>query len=372
MALRQSAAFGIVGAYGATGRVVVSELLGSTDGELLVGGRDPAKLKLLAAESGSRVSAASLDVLDARSLGEFCSRCSIIVNCGGPVVLLQDRVAQAAFRGNCHYVDPAGMSVVKERMLPHGREIADRGLSFVVSAGWTPGITELLPVHAYAQAKTQMDSIDSVEVYFSDSGEWSGNALRDGVSYIRSVGLPRPGYFRKGEWVRAKTSEASRKLDLGDPIGLRRFSLFSMPELNDVGRRLTDCNFITYSYLSGFRNALAAILIALLPLSEKSGVKLLRSIFRRNRLPVAGFVVVHVLGRSEGRSAALRSRIVFDAGRDYWMNGVALATVARMLSAGKGVHAGIHFLSEAVDPIVFMEELRKAGAQQTEIFSSKE
>jgi len=372
MALSQSVAFGIEGAYGATGRVVLSELLKSIDGELLIGGRDPDKLKLLAAESGSRVSAARLDVLDAPSLEEFCSRCSIIVNCAGPAMLLQNRVAQAAFRQHCHYVDPAGMSVAKERMLPHDKEITDLGLSFVVSAGWTPGITELLPVHAYAQAKTQMDSIESVEVYFSDSGEWSATALRDGVSYLRSAGLSRPGYFRKGEWVRAKTLEASRKLDLGDLIGLRRFSLFSMPELNEVGRRFTDCNFLTYSYVSDFRNAAAAILIALLPLSENSGVKLLRNIFRRNRLPVAGFVVVHVLGRSEGQRAALRSRVVFDAGRDYWMNGVALATVARMMSAGTGVHAGVHFLSEAVDPIAFMGELRKAGVQQTEIFGSRE
>jgi short subunit dehydrogenase-like uncharacterized protein len=57
MALSKGATFGIVGAYGATGRVVVSELLKSSDGKLLIGGRDPAKLKLLAAESGSRVSA---------------------------------------------------------------------------------------------------------------------------------------------------------------------------------------------------------------------------------------------------------------------------------------------------------------------------
>ena len=90
---------------------------------------------------------ADLDVLDVRSLDKFCSRCSVVVNCGGPVMLLQDRVAQAAFRGRCHYVDPAGMSVVKERMLRHDREIVDSGLSFVVSAGWTPGITELLPVY---------------------------------------------------------------------------------------------------------------------------------------------------------------------------------------------------------------------------------
>ncbi len=366
--MSQSATFGIVGGYGATGRVVVSELLKSGDGELLIGGRDPARLKQLAAEFGSRVSTAHLDVLDVSSLDEFCSGCSVVVNCGGPVMLLQDRVAQAAFRRHRRYVDPAGMSVVKERMLLHGREVADLGLSFVVSAGWTPGITELLPVHAHAQATSRMDSIESVSVYFSDSGEWSTNALRDGVSYIRQVGLSKPRYCRKGEWVRAKTSQASCKVDLGDPIGLRRFSLFSMPELNEVGRRLNDSNFFSYSYLSGFRNAVAAIMLALLPLSEASGVRRLPAIFRRNRLPVAGFVVAHVVGRSQGRRAALRTRIMFDAGGDYWMNGVVLATAARMVSARKGVQAGVAFLSGAVDPMAFMEELRKAGVQQTETF----
>jgi len=213
-----------------------------------------------------------------------------------------------------------------------------------------------------------MDSIESVSVYFSDSGEWSSNALRDGFSYIRQVGLSRPAYFRKGEWVRARTSEASRRVDLGDPIGRRRFSLFSMPELNQAGSRLNDCNFLSYSYLSGFRNAVAAMMLALLPLSEESGIRLLRNIFRRNRLPVAGFVVVHVVGRSGGRSAALRSCVTFDAGRDYWMNGVALATVARLISAGNGVQSGVHFLFDAVSPMAFMAELRKAGVRQTDTF----
>jgi hypothetical protein len=211
-----------------------------------------------------------------------------------------------------------------------------------------------------------VDSIESVSVYFTDSGEWSANALRDAVSFIRRVGFARPGYFRRGEWVRAKMSEASRKVDLGDPIGLRRFSLFSMPELNEVGRRLTDCAFLAYSYLSGFRNVVAALMIALMPLSEEFGVRLLRSIFRRNRLPVAGFVVAHVVGRCQGRSATLRTCITFDPGRHYWLNGVVLATVARMVSAGEGAQSGIHFLMDAVDPIALMAELRKAGVQQTE------
>jgi hypothetical protein len=83
-------------------------------------------------------------------------------------------------------------------------------------------------------------------------------------------------------------------------------------------------------------------------------------------------VVVHVAGRSAGRSAALRTRITFDAGRDYWMNAVVLATAARMVAAGNGVRAGVHFLPDSVDPIAFVGELRKAGVQQTETFELHE
>ncbi len=130
--------FGIVGGYGATGSVVAAELCRTRDSDLLIGGRDLTRAQALAAELGKRASATRLDVLDAGSLDDFCGRCSIIVNCAGPVILLRDRVAQAAFRHRCHYIDAAGMSIVKERLLVHERAIADLGLSFVISAGGCP------------------------------------------------------------------------------------------------------------------------------------------------------------------------------------------------------------------------------------------
>lgn len=51
------------------------------------------------------------------------------------------------------------------------------------------------------------------------------------------------------------------------------------------------------------------------------------------------------------------------------MNAVVAATVARLISEGRGVNNGVHFLMDAVDPATFMEELRKVGVSQTESFS---
>jgi hypothetical protein len=366
--MSQKVTFGVVGGYGATGRVVVSELWKSCNGEILIGGRDLANGSALAAEFDGRVSAVHLDALDSRSLDDFCSRSSIIVNCAAPVMVLQDRVAQAAFRAHCHYIDAAGLLVVKERMLPHSRDIADSGLSFVISAGWIPGISELLPVYAEAQAKTKMDTIESLTVYFGDTGEWSGTAFRETAWLIRHLGFRKRGYFCKGEWVRASIFNASREINLGSPIGRRRFYMFSTPELNEIGARLKDCTLFTYGCVPGLRTAIATTLIAVLPLPQGLGARLLRNAFRKNRLPVGGFVVVQVTGRSQGRRLALTVQIVYEEHRDYWINGLVLATVARIVSESKGVQAGVHFLADAVDPIAFMAELRKAGVEQTENF----
>jgi saccharopine dehydrogenase (NAD+, L-lysine forming) len=358
--------FGIVGGYGAAGSAVASQLRRWCDANVLIAGRDLAKATALATTFDHGVSAARVDVLDERSLSEFCGRCAIVVNCAGPVAVLQDRVAQAAFRQRCHYVDAAGMAVVRERLASRSQEIEHLGLSFVVSAGWMPGLSEVVATYAHAWAKAKLDVIDSLRVYFGDSGEWSENALRDGAAYMKSTGLQRAHYFKKGEPTRAKMSGAVQRVDLGAPIGRRRFAMFFTPELSDIGRSLVDCDVYAFTYLSGLRSAIVAPVLALVPLPERWRVGMLRNVFRRNRLPADGFVAAHVHGKSQGAARTLSVQVVYRERRDYWIHGVVLAAVARMLSNGGGVRPGVHLLAHAVDPVVFMEELRKDGVEATE------
>jgi hypothetical protein len=306
--------------------------------------------------------------MDANSLDDFCGRCSIIVNTAGPVMMLQDHVAQASFRSHCCYVDAAGLMTVKERMLPRNREIADSGLSFVISAGLLPGISELVPVYAHAQAKAKMDAIESVTVYYGDTGEWSGNAFREIAWWLRQRRSQRPGYFRKGEWVNVSRLKASLKADLGGRIGRRRYYMGFVPELIDVSPRFADCDLFSYACLPGLRTVLAATLVSVLPLSLDSGARLVRNAFRKNRLPVGGFIVVQVIGSCQGRRQGLKVQLVYEEDRGYWLNGIVPATVARMISQGKEVETGVHFLASAVDPVAFMAELRKSGVELTESF----
>jgi hypothetical protein len=142
--------------------------------------------------------------------------------------------------------------------------------------------------------------------------------------------------------------------------------LQSHPEQDEIGRRLSAGDVFIYTYLPGIRVALTAAVAALLPLPNALCTRLLRSAFRRSSLPVGGFVVGKVVGSSQGRRVALTAEIVYDKDREYGINGLVAATVARLIAEGKGVRPGVHFLADAVEPIAFMAELRKGGIEVSE------
>ena len=211
-----------------------------------------------------------------------------------------------------------------------------------------------------------MDAIESVIVYFGDTSEWSANAFREAAWLLRRVGFSRRGYYRNGAWVRASLREGSLKVNLGSRIGVCRFYLFSNPELDEIGAGLKGCNLLAYGCVPGWRTALASSLIAVLPLSDSFGAQLLRNAFQANRLPVGGFVVVEVNGVSKQSGAVLTVQMIYENGLEYWVNGLVPATVARMIAQGKGVETGVHYLASAVDPVVFVAELRESGVDLSE------
>jgi hypothetical protein len=112
-------------------------------------------------------------------------------------------------------------------------------------------------------------------------------------------------------------------------------------------------------------------LIALLPMPIALAVRILRPALRARLLPVGGFNVVEIRGRCGLRDVSHRHQLIFDRGGEYWINAVVAATVARLISDGQRVKPGVQFLVDAVDPIAFMAELRRAGLAITESSSTE-
>ncbi|HMI54291.1 MAG TPA: saccharopine dehydrogenase NADP-binding domain-containing protein [Candidatus Saccharimonadales bacterium] len=95
----------VFGAYGHTGRFVVSELLKRGWTPVLCG-RDAAKLKTLSdVHPGSEVRVATVD--DPASLDRALAGAAAVINCAGPFVDTAAPVIEAALRSGIHYLDVA-------------------------------------------------------------------------------------------------------------------------------------------------------------------------------------------------------------------------------------------------------------------------
>jgi hypothetical protein len=136
--------------------------------------------------------------------------------------------------------------------------------------------------------------------------------------------------------------------------------------------QLKGCDGRAYTYLPARGSAVVGSLVALLHLPEAFAMRKMRAALRAESLPVGGFSVIEIQGRSEGRDVSHCYQLTFEKGLEYWMNAVVAATAARLISEGGGVKTGVHFLTDAVDPLTFMRELRKAGVSQKESFGVEE
>jgi hypothetical protein len=73
---------------------------------------------------------------------------------------------------------------------------------------------------------------------------------------------------------------------------------------------------------------------------------------------------------AQGRQQTLSAEVFYDKERGYWINGLIVATAARMISERRGVQPGLHFLADAVEPLAFMAELERAGLGLTGWFEA--
>ena len=137
----------VFGAYGHTGRFVVSEMLrrGLTP---ILSGRDPTKLKEAGrAHPGSEVRVAS--VADAASLDDAVSGAVAVVNCAGPFTDTAAPVVEAALRSGIHYLDIAAEQAVVHTIFErYAKAARDRGVVVAPATGFYGGLADLLATAA--------------------------------------------------------------------------------------------------------------------------------------------------------------------------------------------------------------------------------
>jgi hypothetical protein len=137
----------VFGAYGHTGRFVVSELH-KRGWKTILSGRDVAKLNAVAGEHpASVVRLASVD--DSASLDHALDGASVVINCAGPFVDTAAPIIEAALRSGIHYLDVAAeQSAVLDVFERFAGAAQERGVVIAPAMAFYGGLGDLLATAA--------------------------------------------------------------------------------------------------------------------------------------------------------------------------------------------------------------------------------
>src|SRR5260221_1475901 len=139
----------VYGAYGHTGRFIISELLEKGFSPVL-SGRDRTRLEVLgAAHPRVDVRAASLD--DRAALEHAFEGVAAVINAAGPFAFTASRLINAAIRARVPYLDVAAEpDVVAATIESHGDRSLREGIAVIPAAAFYGGLGDLLATAAMA------------------------------------------------------------------------------------------------------------------------------------------------------------------------------------------------------------------------------
>jgi short subunit dehydrogenase-like uncharacterized protein len=149
----------VFGATGFTGRLIVEALLGMGASDVILGGRNKAKLSEQSQKYGAlefRVA----DALDAASLAELARGAGVVISAAGPFLQYGDPIVRAAIAAGAHFLDTTGEQAYMMRILEryHGA-CRDRRLCVVNAQAFEFALGYCVAA-LLAEAQPEIDTID--------------------------------------------------------------------------------------------------------------------------------------------------------------------------------------------------------------------
>jgi hypothetical protein len=237
----------VFGAYGHTGRFVVSELL-NRGWTPILSGRDEDKLNVIAARhSGLDIRPASVE--DATSLDRALAGASAVINCAGPFLDTSASVIAAALRARIHYLDVAAEQQAVLNTFEQFADVArEAGIVVVPSMAFYGGLSDLLATAAMGN--------------WADADEISIAIALDSWKPTRGTrltGQRNPGrrFVFSNNQLRRDDPPPARKWDFPPPFGSQDVAGLSFAETITISRhlRVSDIRvFINLLPLTELRN----------------------------------------------------------------------------------------------------------------------
>lgn len=350
----------VLGGSGDIGRVVCAELARLGPYRVVVAGRNRSAAEALAATLPGVAEARQFDVTT--ESGDAFRDCALIVNCTGPSWRTGPLAAAMALRAGAHLVDVGGYSLLMDQLAGRGSELEAAGRSFVLSAGWMPGLSEVFVRHALQRAEDAYGPAASVVLYCGARDTWSLTSAEDMVWHVFSE--LRFGWFEHGAWRGRPVWAAGGTVTLPVlPDARQQVTWMYNAPSRPLAEERRDLALRVGLVLVGPRCRLALAFIKLfLFRRRKTAAALLHGAIRRDaeRRGPMGILHAEVHSRS-GRVF----RVTLAEARNHWITGLSAAHAAHAVMQGQARH-GVHYLGEAVPARTFMESLAARGVSCTE------
>ena len=346
---------GVIGGTGRVGRECLRYLHENTAFGLLIGGRKPPREAL----PGSFL---SVDVFDEASLARFCGQCSLVINCAGPASAVRERVAAAALAGGCHYVDPGGYTPLFPILSSRRPEIRAKRLTFLLTLGILPGLSELFPVYV---ARTCFDQVEGFEYACVGRDRWTFPSAWDIAWGVGNIGNGEaPVYYEQGVRRQAGLLASGRRMDLPAPVG--RHTVFRL--MRDDLQLFVEESGISEAHVYGNNwgcwVTLATVLVRLAGWygTERRLAQSARLIMRAAELDMRGrkpgfMLHLRMRGMLRGQPrSVVRTLFLEDT---YRATGLCAAIGARL--AAEGMEPDVFRAAQMPDPQAFMRHFLAQG-----------
>ncbi|GAA5184619.1 saccharopine dehydrogenase NADP-binding domain-containing protein [Rugosimonospora acidiphila] len=239
----------VFGAYGHTGRFVVAELV-SRGYVPVLAGRDPERLRVVAAGTGLSARPASVDT--PASLDRALAGAAAVINCAGPFAETAAPVIEAALRAGIPYVDVAAEIEANLDTFAHFADRAGAAGTVVVPAmAFFGGLADLLATAAMGDWTVA----DEVHVAYGLSG-WhptAGTRAAGAVSRQRRGG--RRVRYSAGRLEYRDDDLPTLRWTFPAPVGTREvLGEFSMADIVTIPSHLSIPEVGTYMTVEAARD----------------------------------------------------------------------------------------------------------------------
>jgi saccharopine dehydrogenase-like NADP-dependent oxidoreductase len=356
----------VLGGCGAIGRVVVRDLFEFNPGaRILVADYNEAAARACVTSFRSkRVTAAFADASKPAALARLFRGWPIVVNCTQHIFNLH--VMEACLRAKSHYLDLGGLFTWTRKQMRLDRRFRDAGLVAVLGAGCSPGITNVMAMHA----ASKVERVTSVRIRVG-SRDFSPRSAGFVFPYsaqtiVEEMTLP-PWVFEAGRFKAIKPRTRWERVPFPKPVGpawtvcTRHSEIATLPySLHEKG--IKRCDF-KVSFDRAFVSELVRRMKAGWTVDDFR--KLPAPRVEPDDVEVAR-VVVEGPGQTVTMDCTARPNRRWKASAGDIDTGCPPSIVARMMADGMIPAPGVWAPEQAIPARPFFAALRKRGMNITE------